>query len=109
VFFSLQFDDSLNGSAPYKWSATGLQSGLSINSTGLTSGMPTQTGVFSVVVNVVSSSLACQFPLNLTITGSGSSGPEIISVTPIGPTCAQTITINGKGFGANAQYDGDCR
>jgi putative Ig domain-containing protein len=44
------------GQSPYTWSATGLPTGLTLSAAGVLSGTPTQSGTFSVVVNVKDSS-----------------------------------------------------
>jgi hypothetical protein len=46
---------SSGGTAPYSWSATGLPTGLSMNSAGLLNGTPAAAGSFPVVLSVVDS------------------------------------------------------
>jgi hypothetical protein len=101
VPYSAQLD-ATDGTTPYTWSATGLPSWLSLNATtGLLSGTPTGTGVFSLVVTVTDSSNPAQ-----TATGAltllAGSAPSITSASSTTFTVgtAGTFTVTTDGFPA---------
>jgi subtilisin family serine protease len=73
------------GTAPYSWSASGLPTGLSINSsTGLISGTPTVTGTSNVTVTVTDAA------------GETDTSSFTWTVTPSGGSCGtHEFTVNG--------------
>ncbi|PYG88242.1 S-layer family protein [Ruminiclostridium sufflavum DSM 19573] len=83
------------GTAPYKWSASGLPDGLSISEAGIISGTPTEKGTFSVKLTVTDSdktAVSKDLSLYIRKASSGSSGDNSSGGTSDG----QTGTGDGK-------------
>lgn len=76
------------GTAPYSWSATGLPTGLTLNSsTGVISGTPTQTGSFSIQVTATDSNSASStvnYTLNVTAGGTAPVANDVTATVDSG-------------------------
>jgi hypothetical protein len=75
---------ALGGTPPYIWSATGLPEGLSINGSGIVSGIPTTAGAFGVAITVADAALvhfSDRFTLNISLPA-----PPAASITGIPDT-----------------------
>jgi hypothetical protein len=92
------------GTAPYNWSATGLPAGLTLNpATGLLSGTPTATGMYSPQVTVTDSARLAH-TTTATFTLPVASAPAITSAPSATFTIgsAGTFTVTTTGFPAAA-------
>jgi hypothetical protein len=96
------------GVTPYRWSITGLPSGLSLNtSTGLISGTPISAGTYSVTVSVSDSSGVTQTATNaLTLTvAAATSAPLAIATSSLASaTAGTTYTATLQATGGMAPY-----
>jgi Putative Ig domain len=86
------------GTAPYRWTATGLPAGLTLDTTGILSGTPTAAGTFNLSVQVTDSAQAVKSgSFSLTVVAAPVS---ITTVSPlftgtVGVPYAQTFTATG--------------
>jgi hypothetical protein len=88
------------GTPPYKWAATGIPAGLTLDAnTGVISGTPTTSGPFTITIQVVDSTQAASTPAPFAITIQPA--PLAIATVPplftgtVGVAYAQTFTATG--------------
>jgi hypothetical protein len=101
--FSVAFG-ATGGAPPYTWSATGLPTGVTINSTGTLSGTPAAVGASPITVTVTDSNgLTASETLNLTV---GLPAAPAVSITGL-PSTANPGTQSTASVTFNAAYPVD--
>jgi alpha-tubulin suppressor-like RCC1 family protein len=94
--------EATGGTGPYTWSATGLPAGVSVNtSTGVLSGIPTESGPFNALVTVTDANhKTAEASLSFTV------HPELAITTAGLPTAVvgEQYSVTLAGLGGNTPY-----